>query len=275
MAIISRTNSILLIATIAVFVASTSTTFFTTTVVEARLQGGHNNQGKNKIKNKNKQQRERERKLTEKEEDDILATIDNEYRTNEALKQKEHEKAMAMASSSHHNKVVPTHVLLQEVQALDKESALEEANHQAQAKKEEEEEQQQQAKTTATATVDDGSLESILTMKKEYKKYKSVEKKKKDTAASDKKVFQQWKKATLAHEKEQKEMVAQAHLHMHGNDKMALVEHEASMSELQMNEQKAQEEAMEEQMVREKILHEEYEKQMNLEIRMMELLGSD
>jgi len=51
-----------------------------------------------------------------------------------------------------------------------------------------------------------------------------------------------------------------------------LVEHEASILKLQMMEQNAQEKAMNEQLTKETILQKEYEKQMNLHIRTMELL---
>merc|ERR1740117_463029 len=115
-----------------------SLTFITQS--EARLQGHTNNRRttnsnsntNSNSKNKQQQHRHRQRQLypTEKEieDDKILVALDKVYRENEASKQKVHEKAMAS-----HNKMVPTYQLLQEIETQEKESAKEEAYHQAQA----------------------------------------------------------------------------------------------------------------------------------------------
>merc|ERR1711865_482088 len=117
---------------------------------------------------------------TEKEieDDKILVALDKEYRENEASKQKAHEKAMAS-----HNKMVPTEVLLQELETWDKESAKKEAYHQAQARNAEKE--KEQVETTVNDDVDIDGFESILKMKKEYKEYQAVEKKRKKKIIAD------------------------------------------------------------------------------------------
>jgi len=239
-----------------VLVALTSTTV-------ARLQG-HNNHRTSSTNtyssDKNIQQQQRQRELNEEENDKILVAMEKEYREDEASKQKAFEKANAS-----HNKIVPDTELLQEIQSLDKESAKKEEYHQAQAHAEKKEKDQ------AEATVVDG-LESIVKMKKEFKDYLDVEKKKKKIAADDNKIIQQVNKAHLASKKQDKEMAAQAHAHQHENDQLALVYHELSILELQMIEQQAQDEAMNEQLAEEAILHKEYDTQHQKHIRTMELL---
>jgi len=239
-----------------VLVALTSTTV-------ARLQGHNNHRTSNTntySSDKNIQQQQRQRELNEEENDKILVAMEKEYREDEASKQKAYEKANAS-----HNKIVPDTELLQEIQSLDKESAKKEEFHQAQAHAEKKEKDQ------AEATVVDG-LESIVKMKKEFKDYLDVQKKKKKIAADDNKIIQQVNKAHLASDKENKEMAAQAHAHQHENDQLALVYHEISILELQMIEQQAQDEALNEQLAEEAILHKEYDTQHQQHIRTMELL---
>merc|ERR1712238_652653 len=147
-------------------------------------------------------------------------------------KQKAYEKA-----NPSHGKIVTDKELLQEVQSLDKESAKKEEFHQAQAHAEKKQDEQ------AKATVVDDGLESIVKMKKEFKDYLDVEKKKKKIDADDDKIIQQVNKAHLASKKQDKEMAAQAHAHQHEHDQLSLVYDEASILELQMIEQQAQDEA--------------------------------
>jgi len=239
-----------------VLVALTSTTV-------ARLQG-HNNHRTSSTNtyssDKNIQQQQRQRELNEEENDKILVAMEKEYREDEASKQKAYEKANAS-----HNKIVPDTELLQEIQSLDKESAKKEEYHQAQAHAEKKEKDQ------AEATVVDG-LESIVKMKKEFKDYLDVEKKKKKIAADDDKIIQQVNKAHLASKKQDKEMAAQAHALQHEKYQLAMIYHEASILELQMIEQQAQDEALNEQLAEEAILHQEYETQHQKHVQTMELL---
>merc|ERR1712238_462038 len=210
------------------------------------------------------QQQQRQRELNEEENDKIHVAMEKEYRDDEASKQKAFEKANAS-----HNKIVPDIELLQEIQSLDKESAKKEEYHQAQAHAEKKEKDQAEA-----TVVDDGidGLESIVKMKKEFKDYLDVEKKKKKIAADDNKIIQQVNKAYLASKKQDKEMTAQAHAHQHEKYQLAMIYHEASILELQMIEQQAQDEALNEQLAEEAILHQEYETQHQKHVQTTELL---
>merc|ERR1712238_641121 len=211
------------------------------------------------------QQQQRQRELNEEVNDKILVALEKEYREDEASKQKAYEKANAS-----HNKIVTDKELLQEVQSLDKDSSKKEKFHQAQAHAEKKEDEQ------AKATVIDDGIESIVKMKKEFKDYLDVEKKKKKIAADDDKIIQQVNKAHLASKKQDKEMAAQAHALQHEKYQLAMIYHEASILELQMIEQQAQDEALNEQLAEEAILHkeQEYDTQHQQHIRTMELLSA-
>jgi len=264
---IPRNKNVLLVATTMTMIAMivvASLTFITPT--EARLQGHTNRRTTNSNSNA-KKHRQRQLYPTEKEieDDKIFVALDKEYRENEASKQKAHEKATAS-----HNKMVPTEVLLQELETQEKESAKKEAYHQAQARNAEKE--KEQVETTVNDDVDIDGLESILKMKKEYKAYQAVEGKRKKIADDDKKIISQMNEAQRVVEKQNKVTLRIARLQEHEENELALVKHEASILELQIMEQNAQDKAMKEQLTKKTILQKEYEKQMNLHIRTMELL---
>jgi hypothetical protein len=119
---------------------------------------------------------------TEKEEDELLFNMDKEYSMNEESKQKAHEDAMAI-----HNKILPTHLLLEEVNAHDAIILEEEAYIAKEIISEKEKEQ-------SDNDVDSSLLASITTMNSEYEDFEEM---KKMDAVRDKETIEHAKEVTL------------------------------------------------------------------------------
>jgi hypothetical protein len=126
--------------------------------------------------------------LTEKEEDELLFNMDKEYSMNEESKQKAHEDAMAI-----HNKILPTHLLLEEVNAHDA-IILEEEAYIAKEIISEKEKEQSDNEIDIKVDVDSSLLASITTMNSEYEDFEEM---KKMDAVRDKETIEHAKEVTL------------------------------------------------------------------------------
>jgi hypothetical protein len=125
---------------------------------------------------------------TEKEEDELLFNMDKEYSMNEESKQKAHEDAMAI-----HNKILPTHLLLEEVNAHDA-IILEEEAYIAKEIISEKEKEQSDNEIDIKVDVDSSLLASITTMNSEYEDFEEM---KKMDAVRDKETIEHAKEVTL------------------------------------------------------------------------------
>jgi hypothetical protein len=114
--------------------------------------------------------------------------MDKEYSMNEESKQKAHEDAMAI-----HNKILPTHLLLEEVNAHDA-IILEEEAYIAKEIISEKEKEQSDNEIDIKVDVDSSLLASITTMNSEYEDFEEM---KKMDAVRDKETIEHAKEVTL------------------------------------------------------------------------------
>jgi hypothetical protein len=126
--------------------------------------------------------------LTEKEEDELLFNMDKEYSMNEESKQKAHQDAMTI-----HNEILPTHLLLEEVNAHDA-IILEEEAYIAREIISEKEKEQSDNEIDIKVDVDPSLLASITTMNSEYEDFEEM---KKMDAVRDKETIEHAKEVTL------------------------------------------------------------------------------
>merc|ERR1712232_1370210 len=242
---------------------------FVAAFAEGRLQGGRATtvtRASTRVRGE-KQLRAPVRKLTEQEEDEILAKMEEEYRLEQASRQKAHEHAMKYRS-----RLLSDAELLQESHALDASLHQEEVQHRERAK---EEKKQAEAKKQEQRSLFYAELEKLIQKQKEESaKYEAKMKLKKAYAARDRKAIASAKKAASAHRKAQEDRAKQMHEHTHKNDDKAVKDDEKRIMDMVLEERKLQEEARKEKMEYEQKLQQQYERRKELEQQIKELLMS-